>query len=212
MSVCEYQGKFLRVVKRNNWEFVERTNNTGIVGIIPITDDDKIVLVEQYREPFKKKVIEIPAGLIGDTDIEESIETAAQRELFEETGYYAHKLKIVGTFPISPGISNEQFTYVVATKLEKRGEGGGDSTEKIEIFELPIPIATSHLIAMAKAGKVLVDAKLFASLIFACAVLVERAKAAAQLAEQPEAEDREQRTARLLDENRANTTPLVSKK
>ncbi len=182
--MSEYEGRFLRVVKRNGWEFVERTNVTGIVGIIAITDDDKLVLVKQYREPFQKVVVEAPAGLVGDIDDQESIETAARRELLQETGYHANKLEIIGTFPVSPGLSTEQMTYVVATELEKKNEGGGDNTEQIETFELPVVVATSQLLDMAKTGEVLVDAKLFACLIFACTVAVERAKAKAKVAAQ----------------------------
>lgn len=175
----EYEGKFLRVVKRNGWEFVERTNSTGIVGIIAVTNDDKLVLVKQYREPLQKEVIELPAGLVGDIDNQESVETAAQRELLEETGYHANKLEVVGTFPVSPGLSTEQMTYVLATELEKRGPGGGDSTEQIESFEMPVSVAISQLVEMANGGKVLVDAKLFAAIVFACTVIGERLKAQA---------------------------------
>lgn len=172
--MCEYEGKFLKVVKRKGWEFVERTNATGIVGIIALTNDDNLVLVKQYREPLQKVVIEAPAGLVGDIDDKESIETAAQRELLEETGYYANKLEVVGTFPVSPGLSTEQLTYVIATDLEKREKGGGDSTEDIEVFELGIGIATSHLMEMAKAGEVLVDAKLFSAILIGCKVIADR--------------------------------------
>lgn len=170
----EYEGKFLRVVKRKGWEFVERKNITGIVAVIALTNDDKLVLVKQYREPLQKVVIEAPAGLVGDIDDQESIETAARRELLEETGYHANKLEVVGTFPVSPGISTEQMTYVIATDLEKREEGGGDSTEEIEVLELDIRIATSHLIEIAKSGEELVDAKLFSAILFACKVVAER--------------------------------------
>lgn len=170
----EYEGKFLRVIKRNGWEFVERKKVTGIVGIIALTDDDKLVLIKQYREPLQKVVIEAPAGLVGDIDSQESVETAARRELLEETGYHTNKLEVIGTFPVSPGLSTEQLTYVIATELEKREEGGGDSTENIEVFELPISIATSHLIEIAKSGKELVDAKLFSAILFGCKAVAER--------------------------------------
>ena len=162
-----YDGKYIRVVKRGTWEFVERKNVTGIVAIVPITNDGNIVLIRQYREPVQKKVIEIPAGLVGDTDGTESTETAARRELLEETGYYAHTLKELGTFPVSPGISTELLTYVMATDLEKKGNGGGDGSEQIEVFELPIPVAATKLLEIARQGDVLVDAKLFTSLMFA---------------------------------------------
>jgi ADP-ribose pyrophosphatase len=59
-------GKFLRYVRRGNWEFVQRKKVTGIVGIVAITAARKLLLVEQYRVPLKRNVIEIPAGLAGD--------------------------------------------------------------------------------------------------------------------------------------------------
>lgn len=174
--MIEYKGKWLRVVERNNYEFVERKNITGIVAIIPITNDGKLVLIKQYREPFQRTVIEVPAGLVGDIDSNETIETAARRELLEETGYYAHKLQRVGTFPISPGLSTEQLTYVIATELEKQTEGGGDESEKIEVFELPVPSAAIELMKTAQKGDELVDAKVFASLLFAYPVFIAKAR------------------------------------
>lgn len=174
----EYDGKFLRLVKRKHWEFVERKNASVAVIIVPITNDGKIVLVKQYREPFQKTVVETPAGLVGDIDSGESVETAARRELLEETGYFAHSLKEIGTFPISPGLTTEQVAYVVATELEKQTEGGGDELEQIEVFELPIPLAAMQLMEIAQQGDVLVDAKLFTSLMFAYPVIAARSKAA----------------------------------
>lgn len=177
-----YEGKFLRVVKRNDWEFVERTNVAGIVAIIPITDDNKIVLIKQYREPLQKFVIEVPAGLVGDIDDKESSISAAQRELLEETGYHANHFQEIGTFPISPGLTTEQLTYVIATKLEKRNEGGGDETEQIEVFELPVTTAVIELMEMAKKDDTLLDAKLFGAIMFAYTIVGARiqAKAAAK--------------------------------
>jgi len=174
--MSEYEGKFLRVIKRNNWEYIERKNATGIVGIIPITNDNNLVFIKQFREPLQQNVIEMPAGLVGDIDSTETIETAARRELLEETGYYAHNLEIIGTFPISPGITTEQLTYVIATNLDKQTSGGGDDTEKIETFELPIQIAAIKLLEMAKKGDVLVDAKIFSCFLFAYTVLAERVR------------------------------------
>lgn len=177
-SNVEHEGKFLRFVKRNNWEFVERKNTTGIVAVVPITKEGNIVLVKQYREPFKKIVAEIPAGLIGDIDNTETATTAARRELLEETGYYAHMLHELGTFTVSPGLSSEQLTYVIATDLEKQTEGGGDESEQIEVFELPVQMAAMALMEMEKKGDVLVDAKIFTSLLFAYTVIAARIKQA----------------------------------
>lgn len=174
--MSEYEGKWIRVIKRNGWEFVERTNVTGIVAIIPITNEGNIVLVKQYREPLQKTVVEIPAGLVGDQDKGETIETAARRELLEETGYYANTLKELGTFPVSPGISTEQLTYVIATNLEKRTDKVGVEGEQIEVFELPVQQATMELMKIAQQGDLLVDAKLFTSLLFAYSVIAAKIK------------------------------------
>lgn len=180
--MIEYEGKFLRVIKRADsnghaWEFIERTNATGIVAIVPITNDGKIVLVKQYREPVQKTVIEIPAGLVGDTDSDETIETAARRELLEETGYYAHTLKELGTFCISPGLSAGLLTYVIATELEKQTEGGGDESEQIEVLEFPVRTAGMQLMEISQQGDLLVDAKLFTSLFFSYPVIAARIEA-----------------------------------
>ena len=87
----EWEGNYIRAVTRGRWEYVERKNITGIVGMIPITDDGKLVLVEHHRPAVGGKVIELPAGLVGDIEgqRDEPMETAAARELVEETGYRA---------------------------------------------------------------------------------------------------------------------------
>src|SRR5437763_12448041 len=91
------QGKHLTFLRRGGWEMVRRRNICGIVGIVAVTDDRKLILVEQYRPPVGKRVIEIPAGLAGDAEghRDEALETAAQRELREETGYEAAHMQRV---------------------------------------------------------------------------------------------------------------------
>ena len=88
-TLCD--AKYLRLVRKDGWEFVQRKNVSGIVGIIAITNDHKLILVEQFRPPVGKNVIEIPAGLAGDspTTKNEDLAVAAIRELEEETGYRA---------------------------------------------------------------------------------------------------------------------------
>lgn len=67
-----HTGKFLRLVQEGTWEYVQRVNCHGIAVLVPVTDDQKIVLVEQFRISLHKNVIELPAGLIGDVDANES--------------------------------------------------------------------------------------------------------------------------------------------
>src|SRR5271154_1531774 len=88
-------GKYVNLSTRRGWEFVERKNISGIVAIIAVTDERKLLLVEQYRPPMDKNVIELPAGLAGDAreNQGEELERAARRELLEETGYEAREME-----------------------------------------------------------------------------------------------------------------------
>src|ERR1700759_4607932 len=89
-----YDGKYIRMVKRGKWEYAARKGVSGIVAIIAVTDDGKLVLVEQYRAPVGKRGIELPAGLAGDVagQEDEELAAAAGRELLEETGYEASRM------------------------------------------------------------------------------------------------------------------------
>src|SRR5215217_8780485 len=85
------EGKFIQLVRQGTWEYATRKGVSGIVGIVAVTDDGKLVLVEQDRPPVGKRVIELPAGLAGDAagKEKEDLAEAARRELLEETGYEA---------------------------------------------------------------------------------------------------------------------------
>lgn len=147
-------GRFLSLVKEGRWEYAARTNTSGAVVIVPITQDGSLILVEQYRVPIGRPSVEFPAGLVGDEpDFHgEPCLTAAGRELLEETGYAAGKLIELGTYPTSPGLTSEQITYVAATDLRKEGQGGGDEHEQIEVFVVPAAELDSWLADKQAAG------------------------------------------------------------
>ena len=94
------------------WEWVERVNATGAAVIAAVTDDRRLVLVEQYRVPMGQRVIDLPAGLVGDEPggAHEPMIEAARRELLEETGYEADRLDCVVSGPASPGLTTEVYT------------------------------------------------------------------------------------------------------
>lgn len=57
-----YQGRHLSLVARGHWEFATRAVRRPAVGIVAITDEGRVVLVEQLRPPVGERVIELPAG------------------------------------------------------------------------------------------------------------------------------------------------------
>jgi ADP-ribose pyrophosphatase len=131
-----YKGKFVQMLNRNGWEYVARIGSTAVVEIIAVTDDFCLLLTEQYRVPVGKRVIELPAGLVGDMDQKEEILKAANRELEEETGYRAGKIEIVGSGPSSPGLTSEIVSIALAKDLKKVSGGGGDKDEDIIVHKV----------------------------------------------------------------------------
>jgi ADP-ribose pyrophosphatase len=160
-----WQGDYLRLVVRGTWEYVERTNITGIVAMVAVTDDRKLVLVEQYRIPVGRNVIGLPAGLVGDvpSQADEPLEAAVRRELLEETGYQADHVERLFDGAPSAGLSNETLTFFLATGLTKVAAGGGDETEDITIHEVPLDGVVEWLFARQRAGAT-IDAKIFSPL------------------------------------------------
>ena len=130
-----YEGEFIRFVKKGPWEYVERNNCSGIVIILAMTKEQRVIFVEQYRVPVDKKVIEFPAGLVDDDQLEsdESLVTAAKRELLEETGYEAQEMELLLEGPVSSGSTSDMVSIFKALNIQKVGEGGGDEYESIII-------------------------------------------------------------------------------
>ena len=163
-----YDGKYIRLVRESGWEFVRRKNVSGIVGIVAVTDDRRLVLVEQYRPPVGRPVIELPAGLAGDVAGSESeaLADAARRELLEETGYAAAEMTQLCAGTASAGLGDEVVTLFRATGLKKVGAGEGDGHEKITLHEVALDGIEQWLDAQAAGGK-LVDLKVYSGLYFA---------------------------------------------
>jgi ADP-ribose pyrophosphatase len=104
-----------------------------------------------------RDVIELPAGLV---EAGEAMETAAKRELIEETGWSAGKLEFLAEGPISTGASTEALRAYICTDLEHVGKNGGDDNEIIEVIEVPIGETQEYLRAAQEKG-LLVDLKVF---------------------------------------------------
>lgn len=133
------EGRFLRLVRKDGYELVERTKVNGVVVIVPVTDQGELLLIEQYRPPVQSTCIEFPAGLSGDLAeaSDEKLETAARRELLEETGYEAQQIKRLGTAAPTAGLTSELLTYFHATGLRQVAAGGGVENEEIKMHLVP---------------------------------------------------------------------------
>jgi ADP-ribose pyrophosphatase len=166
------QGRYLRLVENEGWEYTERVGASGVVVLVALTESLDLVLVEQYRAPLKSRVLELPAGLAGDRKeiADEAFEAAAARELEEETGFSADSIKFLAAGPSAAGSSNTLIHFYLATGLTKTGEGGGDEHEDIQVHVVPLPEVAAFA-AGREQGACLVDPKLYAGLYFAQAHL-----------------------------------------
>lgn len=159
-----YEGKYLRMKVRGQWEYAERTHGKGMaVIIIALTPDDDVLFVEQFRVPLGARTIEMPAGLVGDDHAHDTLEAAARRELIEETGWQADNVEVLLIGPTSSGMSSERIAFVRARGLKKVGAGGGVGGEDITVHTVPRNEAPAWLMQKHREGYEL-DLKLWAGL------------------------------------------------
>lgn len=139
------------------------------VAVIAINDEKKMLLVEQWREPIKQLTLEVPAGLIDETDA--SALDAMKRELNEEGGYQAEYWEQLSKFYTSPGFTDEEITLFYAdtlTKLEQKRPLDQDEFLAVHWYSM------DELKQMQAEGKI-VDAKtLFAITVWENMLLTAR--------------------------------------
>ena len=105
----------------------------GGVGVLALDDDGMVTLVRQYRYPFHKLILEIPAGKLDHGA--ESVELAARRELSEETGLEADEMIYFGKTYASPGFCTEELHIYLARGL-KQSESHPDEDEFVEVVKM----------------------------------------------------------------------------
>jgi ADP-ribose pyrophosphatase len=105
------------------------------VNVIPLTPDNQVVMVEQWRHGTRTVELETPGGLMdaGELPVE-----CAGRELLEETGYAPDKVELLGTVHPNPAIQNNRQHYVLATGCRRVSELKLDHAEDIVVRLMPL--------------------------------------------------------------------------
>ncbi|MDP3850049.1 MAG: NUDIX hydrolase [Luteolibacter sp.] len=167
MSTLEtlFETPWIILQRIGHWDFVRRPHSDSCVGILAITPEREIILVEQFRIPVQANVIEIPAGIVGDEEehLAESLAGTAARELLEETGYRAGAITKLLDTPTSAGLTCEFIHLFHATDLVREHDGGGVAGEHIIVHHVPLAGLRDWLIAQQAAGKI-IDFKIHACL------------------------------------------------
>ncbi|HYH07275.1 MAG TPA: NUDIX hydrolase [Thermoanaerobaculia bacterium] len=159
-----FEGDHLLVLEEDGWQFVERKKGKSAVAVIAQTEDGSVILTEQLRRPVGKRVIDWPAGLVGDEGTNDPAKTA-KKELEEETGFVCDSVELLAGGPSSPGITSETVSFYRAHGVRRQGEGGGVGGEDIEVHVVPREGLESWLRKKEKGG-VLLDLKLWGGLYF----------------------------------------------
>ncbi len=145
-----------RIVKENGHRTTrEIVEHDPAVAIVAVDAEDNVLLVEQYREAVKQELLEIPAGGI---DPGEDPETAARREMQEETGFQPQKLVKLCGFYAAPGYCTE-FMHIYLAKELTPSRLTAEDTDEIKLVKIPLRDVQELL----KSGK-LIDAKTIAGL------------------------------------------------
>lgn len=135
------------------------------VNVVPVTEDNQIVLVEQYRQAAGEVHLEIPGGSL-DPHSGEDPKKAALRELAEETGYVPSDLRLVGVHQPNPAMQNNRMHTYVGFGCKKIAEMNLDPFEDIRVVTKSIP----EVMDLVMAGKIS-HSVVVASLLYALPVL-----------------------------------------
>ena len=164
-SKVVYQGKILSLRlddvilpngKSSKREVVE---HAGAVAVVAVTNDQKVLLVKQYRYPVGEVLLELPAGGLNQG---EAPLKCAKRELKEETGWEATDWEELPAFYSTPGFTNEKMYLFLAKNLTYTGQQDLDEDEFIQVISVPL----DEILNMIHQGKIR-DAKSIVGILLA---------------------------------------------
>ncbi|MDR9419863.1 NUDIX hydrolase [Gracilimonas sp.] len=117
------------------------------MNVIPLTSENEVVLVEQYRYGIEEPTLELPGGMV---DSDETHNETAKRELLEETGFSGDKWYYLGKVSSNPAFLTNYTHLYVAQNCQKIKEQELDGNERINVHLLPL----NDFLAMVKEGAV----------------------------------------------------------
>lgn len=156
------QKNFEMPSKKRGEYFIVKTKDASI--IIPVINDE-ILFIKQFRYPINKFSLELPAGGI---EIDVTPQKTAQKELQEETGFIAKKMKKIGKFASACGFSSEICHVFLAKNLNFIGTNM-DATEDIKAIKIKIKDAY----IMIEQGKI-IDGLTISALALAKKYLIKK--------------------------------------
>ena len=122
----------------------EVIRHVGAVGVIPVTEDGKVIIERQFRYPLNSVITEIPAGKL-DSFTEDRL-SAAKRELEEETGYTAEEWIPMGDYYPTPAYCDERITLYLAKGL-RLGQRHLDEDEFLNFEAVPLTVLVEEVMS-----------------------------------------------------------------
>ena len=153
--IIDYYKDTMKIPNGNTakWDFIK---HKGAAACVAVKDNGNIIMVKQYRNALERDTIEVPAGGI---NVGEDMDTAAMRELEEETGYRAEKSTFLISIRTTVAFCDERIDIYVAENLSKT-EQHLDEDEYVEILEFSL----EELLEMIQNGTIQ-DAKTISALL-----------------------------------------------
>lgn len=154
-AIIDYYQDEMKIPNGNvaNWDFID---HKGAAACVAVKENGNLLMVKQYRNALERDTIEIPAG---GRNPGEDMETAAMRELEEETGYRAGKSTFLLSIRTTVAFCNERIDIYVAEDLQPSCQHL-DEDEYVEIQEFTL----DELLTMIQEGKIQ-DAKTISAIL-----------------------------------------------
>ncbi len=129
-AILDYYQDTMQIPNGNvaKWDLID---HKGAAAVVAVREDGKLLMVRQYRNALERETLEIPAG--GRNGREEPTETAARRELEEETGYTCESLELLVSIYTTVAFCNEKIDIYLAKNLKLPGQQHLDEDEYINV-------------------------------------------------------------------------------